>query len=276
MIDVGRPRYQFSETSLAGMRLGFVEEDCLLTVITRREDGSGYWCNSVSVDVYDCFGNKILNGVADKVLSVEGMWKKVVNFKNVGSYLIRWVSSDGDRGVNLVTVVDARIEWLMYRLRSIIDKSEKLFKDSSGYSDVDLFMFLVNGLGYFNTVPPVSKISIGALPVWLEDVVIELGQLYALEAQQLYAVDTDVSYNDQGLSLNIEHFSKLSGVYEEVARRILDNVRKVKWQMGSRPTVLSMFNPERAMNYVFTQMVVPGFPYFVWGLGMYHMATWKL
>lgn len=276
MIDVGRPKYEFSETSLAGMKIAFVNDTSTLYVRTYDDAGQPYFPAEMKVEIFDSAGTKLYEGDADRSNSVSGLWLKQFNFKNIGSYLVRWKDSDGNRGVNLVTAIDGRLEFLLYRLRSILDKSEKLKNESWGYSDADLFMYLVNGLGYFNTVPPVTSFSLGNLPAYLDDIVIELAQLYALQAQQLYAVDTDVSYNDQGLSLNIDHFSKLGNVYEQVARRILDNIRKVKWQMGSKTVVLAMFNPERAMNYVFTQMIVPGFPYFVWGLGMYHMATWKL
>lgn len=278
MFELASPKYEFRNgtlTRLAGMRLLLNGMSYNLSTRYLDTDGSPMPLKDLQVVVSDQWGNVLTAGLAQYNGAEDAMMFQLTPelTSQIGVRLVRWYSQKvSDYALDMLVVVDDRVLWLLNRLRALLDKSEKDVTKSWAFTDVDLFMYLVNAIGYFNTVPPVTYYSIQTLPVFLDDVILELAQLYGIQAQMMYAVDTDIIYNDQGISLTLDHFSKLQSLYGVVAQRILDNIRKVKWQMGARPKVLLQFNPERAMNYVFTQMVTPGFPYFAWGIGLYQQV----
>jgi len=280
VIDVGRIKFELqgseSSRALVGMVLGLKDEPASAWIDVLDDEGSQAYVESVTCSIYDAHGNSLASQLSAQYDEGIEKWKismpSVVS-DNVGTKLLRWSADNGDKGFQFFVVVDVPVFWLMARLRSVLDKSFKSTSNTWGYSDSDLFMYLVNAIGIFNTIPPLTGYSIGNLPQFLYDVIVELAQLCALEAQSIYAIDTDLpSYSDQGISISIDHFSRLQQEYGNVAARILDNVKKIKWMMGSRPKAVVMFNPERAMNYVFTQFITPGFPYFVWGIGIYNVV----
>lgn len=281
-LDVGTTKFNIRQSgtysALVGMGLGFKGEDNTLFVdILDDNGGKAYISNDVLCDVYNEHGDCLIKDIEAQEDELTSKWKVVIPKEcasKVGTKLVRWrVEGESVSGFQFFTVIDVPVVMLLSRLRIMLDKSLKDVSKSWGYSDADLFMYLVNAVGYFNTVPPLTGYSIGNLPFILNDVIVELAQLYALQSQSIYAIDTDVpSYSDQGISISIDHFAKLNQEYANVASRILDNVKKIKWKMGGRPRALVMFNPERAMNYVFTQFITPGFPYFVWGIGLYNVV----
>jgi hypothetical protein len=272
MIDTGTPKLQLSEntTNMAGMLVGFVGENKTLSVITRDGDGVVYEPASVSLTVY--------NGATGVPVSdpweasgSSGTWRSNYAPANTGSFLIRWRSVDDDDSLNYGTqflvVIDARVQSLIYMIRSMIDKSIKDITQTYGYTDADVFMYLLNAIGHFNALLPMSSFSVGTWPAYLDNILIELASLYAIRAQMLYSVDTDVSYSDQGISLNIDHFTKLGSYYEKMYTEIDKRAKMVKWAMGSRASLLVSYNPERYRSALIAGMANVGFPYFYLGTG---------
>jgi len=266
MIDVGSTKFQFNQTNLAGMLLGFVQENQYVTVQTLDGNNTPYQPDYVDVRMFDQSGAEvIINGAEYDIDNL--VWKTEICPTNIGSYLLRWKSSDNEVGTQLYIVIDGKMQHWMYSLKNLIDKSMKDNTKTWSYTDSDLFMYIVNGLNYFNTLMPISSFNLGGVPFYLEGLMIDLASLFAIQAQMMYSIDTDVNYSDQGMSLNIDHFSKLNTAYELVANRVIDNAKKIKWTMGARPVVLAQFNPERSRSFVFNQFIANGFPYFSFNFG---------
>jgi hypothetical protein len=236
-------------------------------------DASGnlYDPAEVKFYLYDSEG-KLLNDSLSVTRVATGKYKVLVTPDSVATYMGKWKTSDGDITVQMVMSVDLKLKMMMELLRSMLDKSLKDREKSWGYTDIDLLMYLISAVGEFNAMPPLTGFSVVNVPDVFRQLIVNLAMLYGIQAQMMYAIDTDVSYNDQGLSLNIEHFSKLSGMYGTLASRIMDECRKAKTVMVfSMIKSVMAFNPERARTYMFTNLITPGFPYFAFGMNLYNI-----
>jgi hypothetical protein len=243
------------------------------TLMSSVYDASGnlYDPAEVKFYLYDSEG-KLLNDSLNVTRVDTGKYRVLVTPDSVATYMGKWKTSDGDITMQMVMSVDLRLKMMMELLRSMLDKSLKDREKSWGYTDVDLLMYLISAVGEFNAMPPLTGFSVVNVPDVFRQLIINLAVLYGIQAQMMYAIDTDVSYNDQGLSLNIEHFSKLSGMYGTLASRIMDECRKAKTVMVfSMIKSVMAFNPERARTYMFTNLITPGFPYFAFGMNLYNI-----
>jgi len=111
------------------------------------------------------------------------------------------------------------IRWVtpaMFRLipeiRLYIDKARKASNKTIAFNPVDIAEYIDNSLRDFNMTPPTTQIMLehldGFLNVYKE--IIVLGAvIQSCIAQGLLAVDQDFVYNDNGISLAIDHSTKL-------------------------------------------------------------------
>lgn len=268
MIEIGNRKFELATSNgvsnYVDMSVALKDEETTLFCYTRNADGQLYDPAAVVFELYSKEGNKLKDLSVDR-LDI-GKWQVKNFFDKTDSYVGKWRSSDGDIALVMVISVDMRLKFLMERLRSILDKSLKSRENTWGYTDVDLFMYLVNAVGTFNSVPPLTNYSVVNIPFVFESRVLDLATLNGLVAQMVYSVDTDVSYNDQGLSLNIDHFGKLSSLYGQLADRVMDGIKKVKGVLVfSTVRSVAAFNPERTRAFMFPHLAVPGFPYFAFG-----------
>jgi hypothetical protein len=237
-----------------------------------NEVGELYDPTSVEFNLFDSNGKLLDDTFTVNKIDV-GKYSVNVVTDSLATYFGRWKTSDGDISVNMLLSIDMKIKFMMEMLRAYLDKSLKDRTQTWGYTDVDLLMYLISAVGYFNSVPPVTTLGIGNVPDTFMQKIIDVAVLYGIEAQMMYAIDTDVSYNDQGLSLNIDHFSKLSALYGNLANRVLEDIKKMKTSLIGFSMIKSVmaFNPERARTYMFTNLITPGFPYFAFGMNLYNI-----
>lgn len=157
-----------------------------------------------------------------------------------GEFLFVWkvtgaVGSEPVNIVQVVKVVSPRTMRLVPKLRLIVDKAAKQIDDDPedpmflGYTDSMLVQFLEGGLGWINAFQP--------YPMWgsIEDfpdvhtrVLLDAAVVDALTSQELFAVDTDLNYGDQGNSFVIDHQPKLSAILNATWTRLTQVVPPMK------------------------------------------------
>lgn len=267
MIEIqGRKFVLDGQTDGMAMWVGMVGEKCVLEAVLKKDDGSDFTPEEVSVKLWKGDTGRLLWEGSPFFIG-NGKWKVERDIDEIGTVVVRWNTVLGDVGTEMYVGVDSKVQYMMQLLRNQLDKSLKNRDRSWGYTDADLFLYLVLGLGYFNSITPPTQLYLGAVSDFMINMIVDLAVLYGLQAQSIYAIDTDVVYNDQGVSLTIDHFSKLSSVFDKVVSRIERLVRAYKLSMMRGAKLVMAYNPERARGWLFTQMLTPGFPYFaVYGI----------
>lgn len=160
----------------------------------------------------------------------------------VGEYLFHWqaVGTAGTEEISNVVVVKVvsvrTMRWLP-RLRLIIDKAAKDVDDNPddpcfvGYTDAMLAQFLEDGLHWTNAMQPYPTwASIDLFPEIHSRILIDGAVCAALTSQELFAVDTDVGFSDQGNAWNIDHQPKLSAILNATWTRFAATVPAMKRQ----------------------------------------------
>lgn len=108
---------------------------------------------------------------------------------------------------------------IMPEVRLYIDKARKASNRTIAYNPVDIAEYIENSLRDFNATPPSTNIALEALEGVLstyKEIIILGAIIQACIAQGLLAVDQDFAYNDNGISLAIDHHSKLQSWYREL------------------------------------------------------------
>lgn len=160
--------------------------------------------------------------------------------------------------IQLVKVVSARTLSWVPKLRLIIDKSAKIVDDNLddpcflGYTDPMLVQFLEQGLTLINMHPPYPVWnSVDEFPDIHWGLLIDAATCVALTSQELFAVDTDVSYSDQGNVFAIDHQAKLSAILNATWTRLTTMTPHMKRQYLRNGSVRVEMGP----NFRLQQMI---------------------
>lgn len=139
--------------------------------------------------------------------------------------------------IQIVRVITPRTASWVAALRVIIDKAAKLVDEDPndpfyiGYTDAMLVQFLEGGLAWINGFQPYPTwSSIDAFPDLHWRILLDGAICDALTQQELFAVDTDIQYNDQGNSFTLEHQPKLSAILSSTWQRLEKTVPPMKRQ----------------------------------------------
>ena len=181
-----------------------------------------------------------------------------------GKFLFMWTvtGSAGSEPVNIVqvaNVVSVRTMSLLPTLRRIVDKAAKQIDDDPddpvflGYQDWMLVDALEGGLGWINAFHP--------YPMWstLDDfpselhgrILIDAAVMDSLTSQEIFAVDTDVTFSDMGNSFVIDHQPKLSVILNSTWQRLVQMVPPMKWKYVQSGAVHVQAGP----NFRFQQLL---------------------
>jgi len=113
-----------------------------------------------------------------------------------------------------------------------------------GYDTPHLIFYLERGMQYINAVPPYTAMGVDNYPFnQYGSILIDAGTIAALEAQGIFAIDTDYNYSLGGNSLVIDHYSKLSTALSALITRFDKSVTAFKQMFRSKGTVLYQFLP---------------------------------
>jgi len=146
------------------------------------------------------------------------------------------------------------------QLRSIVDKSRKSVSDDIvnmdrddnqpslqffyGYDSKQLIYYLERGLQFLNAIPPYTGLAIDTFPFsQYGSILLDAATIAALEAQGIFAIDTDFNYGLGGNSLVIDHYSKLSGMISQILARFQKTAISWKQQYRSKGLVMYQFMP---------------------------------
>lgn len=130
---------------------------------------------------------------------------------------IRWVSPSMFRMIG--------------ELRLYIDKARKASNKTIAFNPVDCAEYIQQAINEFNVTPPTTEINLGVFDGVLHvyrPTILMGAILQALIAQGLLAVDQDFQYNDNGISLSIDHSAKLQSWYTTLLQTYIAQKRLVK------------------------------------------------
>jgi len=111
--------------------------------------------------------------------------------------------------LQVVKVVDPLVLSYLPQFRLQVDKAAKIVDEAGniflGYSDAQLLLFLESGLNLINTYQPNTSMVLESFPRTHLHLLIDVATIVALQAQEVFAIDTDINYSDQGYAFNISH-----------------------------------------------------------------------
>lgn len=146
------------------------------------------------------------------------------------------------------------------QLRMQIDKARKSIADNIenedqpdftppiplmyGYDSRHLIFYITRGTQLINSVSPYTGFTVDSFPFqWYGSILIDAATIYALEAQGVFAIDTDYSYSLGGNSLVISHFEKLSAQLQTLLNRFQKEVVTFKQLYRTKGGILFQFMP---------------------------------
>lgn len=136
--------------------------------------------------------------------------------------------------------------------KSVVDYIENMDTTSNdpavrlffGYDDSHMIFYLERGVQILNAISPYTSFTVDTFPFdTYGAVLIDAATIAALEAQAVFAIDTDYNYSLGGNSLVIEHHGKLSSTIDELLRRFDKSAITWKQQYRTKGTVLWQWSP---------------------------------
>lgn len=159
--------------------------------------------------------------------------------ESTGLNLFHWEVTDADgetfTRVQVVRVISAIQWWMMEELRLRIDKSRKDVDDDPsapcfvGYTDSMLAQFIDGGLSWINQFQPYPIwTSVDAFPDTHYRILIDAAFFDAMISQEVFAIDTDINYSDQGNVFVIDHQPKIAAIINATWQRLVATVPPMK------------------------------------------------
>jgi hypothetical protein len=146
------------------------------------------------------------------------------------------------------------------QLREQVDKARKSVSDDIenedqpdftpsvsllyGYQSKNLIFYLERGCQLLNVIPPYTGWEIDTYPFrYYGSVLIDAATIAALEAQGVFAIDTDFNYSLGGNQLVISHFEKLSSHLNYLLARFQKEAVAFKQLYRTKGGILFQFLP---------------------------------
>lgn len=149
-----------------------------------------------------------------------------------GDVLVIWTTRfSGEEPVK--TIKNVRfVSTGMFRIipdvRMYIDKARKASDKTIAFNPADVALYIQNSLRDFNVQPPTTNLQLESFPDEYKELLIIGAVIQSLIAQGLLAVDQDFQYNDNGISLLIDHNTKLMGWFGQLMSIYTAKKRLVK------------------------------------------------
>ena len=133
----------------------------------------------------------------------------------------RLADSEEDQAFQYLLIYPLIVAKLFPRLKNQIDKAQKDTGTTVGYSQANLALYLQGALEQINGYQPLTMLTFNNFPFqFFGQLLIDSATLVALFSQGLFAIDTDMSYSDQGFSFVIDHWNKISGFISMMSSRL--------------------------------------------------------
>lgn len=181
---------------------------------------------------------------------------------NSGDFMFIWSATYGgvsaSQTVQVVKVVTEKTLRMLPYFRFLVDKSHKLVDDDPedpiylGYTDIQLVECLENGLTLINAGPfTLGWSGIDDFPETHRAVLLDAALFYAIAAQVIYSIDTDLSpggWSDQGQSFVIQHQPQLAQFLDSLAARLKESIKLMKFQYISNGSIHISAGPNYRFN----------------------------
>ena len=162
--------------------------------------------------------------------------------QNAGEFLFAWTitgatGTASKPAIQVVRVVPVSTFQWVPRLRARIDKAAKQIDDDPndpcflGYTDSMIIEYLQTGLEYINAFQPYPTfVGIDQFPGQYGAILLDAGFFAALLAQEVFAIDTDINYGDNGETFTIDHQPKLDAMMNSTWARMTQTIPGFKRQ----------------------------------------------
>lgn len=186
------------------------------------------------------------------------------------------------RKQHIIRATSHRYLFLIPMLRELLDKSRKRARTLArsgrqlnyGFTDAQLATYLEIGMGLINAMPPQTSFAIENFPLdsSATSMLIYAGFIVGLEAQSVYALDTDVNYQFSGNSINVDHLTKIGQVLAEPGlANFKDSLSK--WKQMFRPRGVALVQMQTSFSLGRLVMAIPGqFTRLGYGIGPSSMS----
>jgi len=144
--------------------------------------------------------------------------------------------------------------------KSVVDYIENMDRNDEdpirffyGYDDKHLIFYLERGVQYINLFPPYTALTVDTFPFsQFGGLMIDAATIAALEAQGIFAIDTDYDYSLGGNSFSVSHFGNISSMLASLLGRFSEQVSALKKLYLTKGAVLYQFTPGgvREMRYL--------------------------
>ena len=152
----------------------------------------------------------------------------------------RFAGEEPNTIVRNLRFVDPVVFHLIGEVRLYIDKARKASNKTIAFNPADVAEYVENSLRDFNVTSPSTDIRLelfnGSLRIY-KGIIIMGAVIQACIAQGLLAVDQDFQYNDNGISLSIDHSAKLQSWYNVLLQQYVAQKKQAKINFFV-PTVL--------------------------------------
>lgn len=220
------------------MTLGLTGATERLSLEVRDKDGVLANPLELSLQVLDPADNPIIDIPTISGIGLinpqAGIFLFDLTSNRAGDYLAIWTTRFVDeepiktiKNIRFVTPTMFRMipEILLY-----IDKSRKATNKPIAFTSIDVAEYIQNALRDFNATTPTTEILLEEVNEVYKEVLVQGSVIQALIAQGLLAVDQDFQYNDNGISLSIDHNTKLMGWYQALLQSYI--AKKGQYKMN--------------------------------------------
>jgi len=164
----------------------------------------------------------------------------------------READGEEEQAYQYLLVYPLAVARLFPRLRSQIDKAQKDTGSTVGYTNSNLALYLQGGLEQINGFQPLTQLTFQTFPIpAFGQLLIDAATLVAMYSQGVFAIDTDMSYSDQGFSFVIDHWSKISGFIGMLNSRLETRLHAFKLAYAS----MGSLHAEMGPNFRLTQLL---------------------
>lgn len=158
---------------------------------------------------------------------------------SAGDYLAIWstrfAGEEPIKTIKNIRFVTPAMYRLMPELRSYIDKARKPMDKTSGYTSADMAIYIENALRDFNVTPPLTHLALENIDSNYKEVILQGAIIQSLVAQGLLSIDQQFIYNDNGISLQIDHNAPIMGWFQQLLQSYTTKKKLYKMEF-SRPT----------------------------------------
>lgn len=201
----------------------------------------------IGFQVFDYGDSIILNDPSGAGLSHPqvGMYTYDFTSNRVGDFLVIWsyqiAGEEPQKIIQNVRFVSPQMIRMVNSVRLYIDKARKASNRTIAFNLQDVAEYIENSIRDFNSAPPMTGVTIDNIPEEFKETIILGAIIQSLIAQGLLAVDQDFQYSDNGITLAVDHSTKLQSWFQQLVQIYAQKKKTNKMSLFA-PTVYARSN----------------------------------